>query len=225
MEFKLESFHRNVPDDDLIADLQRVAEGEGISSREYDKKGKFTPSIFMNRFGSWNNALTTAGLSPVFIRNASEEELFENLEEVWNKLGRQPKFRDMSIPLSRFGARAYLARFGGWRKALEKFVESANTQFPSIVDNEDNNERAELHQNEQPSFKHKTKREINWRLRWHVLNRDNFRCASCGLSPAIAPGTVLHVDHIKPWSKGGETVLENLQTKCGTCNLGKGNTE
>ena len=35
----------------------------------------------------------------------------------------------------------------------------------------------------------------------------------------------LHVDHIKPWSKGGETVLENLQTLCATCNLGKSNIE
>ncbi len=34
-----------------------------------------------------------------------------------------------------------------------------------------------------------------------------------------------HIDHIKPWSKGGETVLENLQTLCATCNLGKSNIE
>ncbi|MCL4507775.1 MAG: HNH endonuclease [Chloroflexi bacterium] len=33
----------------------------------------------------------------------------------------------------------------------------------------------------------------------------------------------LHVDHILAWSKGGETVLENLQTLCSVCNLGKSN--
>ncbi|MFZ6816453.1 HNH endonuclease [Undibacterium sp. Rencai35W] len=26
-----------------------------------------------------------------------------------------------------------------------------------------------------------------------------------------------------PWSKGGETVLANLQTLCSVCNLGKSN--
>ena len=33
----------------------------------------------------------------------------------------------------------------------------------------------------------------------------------------------IQVDHIVPWSKGGETEESNLQTKCKKCNLGKGN--
>jgi len=37
------------------------------------------------------------------------------------------------------------------------------------------------------------------------------------------PGVELHVDHIFPWSKGGETVFENLQTLCSKCNGGKSN--
>ncbi|MBA3804703.1 MAG: HNH endonuclease, partial [Acidobacteria bacterium] len=36
-------------------------------------------------------------------------------------------------------------------------------------------------------------------------------------------GVALHVDHIRPWSKDGETLLENLQTLCSECNLGKSN--
>ena len=43
----------------------------------------------------------------------------------------------------------------------------------------------------------------------------------CGDSPAKNPDAVLHVDHILPWSKGGETVEENLQTLCSVCNIGK----
>jgi 5-methylcytosine-specific restriction endonuclease McrA len=35
-------------------------------------------------------------------------------------------------------------------------------------------------------------------------------------------GVELHVDHVTPWSKGGETTLANLQTLCNKCNLGKG---
>ncbi len=35
-------------------------------------------------------------------------------------------------------------------------------------------------------------------------------------------GVELHVDHVIPWSKGGPTVFEHLQTLCNKCNLGKG---
>ena len=34
-------------------------------------------------------------------------------------------------------------------------------------------------------------------------------------------GGKLHVDHIKPVSKGGKTVRDNLRTLCEDCNLGK----
>jgi 5-methylcytosine-specific restriction endonuclease McrA len=66
-------------------------------------------------------------------------------------------------------------------------------------------------------------REIGWRLRATVLIRDNCLCRMCGASPAKDPAVTLHVDHIVPWSKGGQTVLRNLQTLCAMCNVGKGN--
>jgi 5-methylcytosine-specific restriction endonuclease McrA len=67
------------------------------------------------------------------------------------------------------------------------------------------------------------RREIPLKLRLKVLQRDNFRCVLCGKSPATNPGTVLHIDHIVPFSKGGQTTAENLRTLCAECNWGKGN--
>lgn len=64
-------------------------------------------------------------------------------------------------------------------------------------------------------------RRISLSLRYEVLKRDGFRCINCGRSPATEVGVELHVDHIHPWSKGGKTVIENLQTLCSDCNLGK----
>ena len=34
---------------------------------------------------------------------------------------------------------------------------------------------------------------------------------------------ILEVDHIVPWDKGGETVMENLQTLVKQINIGKSN--
>lgn len=53
------------------------------------------------------------------------------------------------------------------------------------------------------------------------MKRDNFKCGICGAVPAINSDIELQVDHIIPWSKGGETTFDNLQTLCSRCNLGK----
>lgn len=47
-----------------------------------------------------------------------------------------------------------------------------------------------------------------------------YHCACCGFE--FAPDE-LTVDHIKPWSKGGRTVLSNAQLLCRACNSKKGN--
>ena len=67
--------------------------------------------------------------------------------------------------------------------------------------------------------KRKSPRTVNWRLRFLVMKRDHFRCKFCG-APS-GPNVELHVDHIVPYSKGGETDFENLQTLCDKCNIGK----
>jgi superfamily II DNA or RNA helicase len=45
------------------------------------------------------------------------------------------------------------------------------------------------------------------------------RCQLCGVD--LEPGW--HVDHMTPWSRGGETDVINGQALCPTCNLKKGN--
>ena len=62
------------------------------------------------------------------------------------------------------------------------------------------------------------RRKMTPKLRYEILSRDNFRCKACGKTAAE---TTLHVDHIVPVSRGGKTVVDNLQTLCMGCNLGK----
>lgn len=56
-------------------------------------------------------------------------------------------------------------------------------------------------------------------MRYDVLRRDGFRCVKCGRGRE--DGVKLHVDHIKPVSRGGKSVMANLQTLCEDCNCGK----
>jgi len=60
-------------------------------------------------------------------------------------------------------------------------------------------------------------------LHWQVLQKDNWRRVSCGR--CAHDGVVLHVDHITPRSLGGSDLIENLQTLCLLCNLGKSNRD
>jgi 5-methylcytosine-specific restriction endonuclease McrA len=48
-------------------------------------------------------------------------------------------------------------------------------------------------------------------------------CCMCGATPRH--GVRLHIDHVTPWSNGGETVLENLQVLCEQCNVGKSSVD
>ncbi len=60
-------------------------------------------------------------------------------------------------------------------------------------------------------------------IRWQVFERDDFRCVACGMSPRDSKDVILHVDHIVPRSKGGLGTIDNFQTLCQICNIGKSN--
>lgn len=224
MKFELKKIYRNVPTGELIADLKNTAKKlnqDFVTHKQQDEFGKFDSSNIADRLGGWAKAHELANLNLARHQKSlrvSDEELFQNLEEVWTKLGHQPIQADMYPPISKFSFGTYKRHFGTWMKGLEKFVENINNEENIASENSIKNLQVE------PSTRHKTKRDINWRLRFIVMKRDNFKCRNCGRSPATNSKTILHVDHIQAWANGGETVLENLQTLCSVCNIGKSNT-
>ncbi|MHC5719527.1 MAG: HNH endonuclease, partial [Nostoc sp.] len=64
-------------------------------------------------------------------------------------------------------------------------------------------------------------RELTEEEKEQVKERDGYACLCCGVK---AEGK-LQIDHIKPFSMGGETFVENLQTLCVICNRRKGRNE
>ena len=212
-------------DEDMIADIKRVADVLGvatISAREYSIYGKYHASTLINNRGPWNKILELAAMKPILNRNFSNEDLFEEIERIWIMLGRQPTATDIKRGVSKYSLNTYARRFGGWRKALEAFVNFINSDDPPREGSDLVEKDAGTVSDVIPGgFIHKTPRDINLRLRFKVLLRDHFKCCACGASPAKDPAVVLHVDHIVPWAKGGETLLDNLQTLCSKCNQGK----
>lgn len=223
MKFEINPFHKNTSEDELLEDLKKIHEildkkGISLTYRYYNEYGKFSSGTFQARFGSWNLALKKANIEVTEEKNATDLDLFSNLEHVWTSLGRQPVTRDLVKPLSKYRYGVYADRFGSWSKSLEAFVTFINEEESESLTKEVQ-EELEL----KVVKKRRTSRNISDRMRFHILSRDGFTCQSCGASPIKERDVKLHVDHKIPWSKGGETLEENLEAKCEKCNLGKGN--
>jgi len=69
------------------------------------------------------------------------------------------------------------------------------------------------------ALKHHTKQS----RKKHVLGRDKQTCLVCGATED--DGVKLTMQHVLPWSKGGETTAQNLVTLCEPCNTKLGTDE
>jgi len=244
MNYTVKPYPRNIPDRVLIADLRKTAKRLGkkyISCVEYEREGKYSSATLYTRFGGWNATLSKAGLKVNKLYLIPDEELLKNMKNVWDTFGRQPLYEEMRRPLSMYDHTTYASHFGSWSKALSVFEKAFKKGKPKPAEDKksisSNAECRKLHESfyEPTGSKNrgstrqrreraiiKIKRVTNKSLRFDVMKRDDFKCRACGASPATDPKVILHVDHIIPRSKGGKTTLENLQTLCKDCNLGKG---
>ena len=239
---------RRISPESLIEDLQCVARETGkrtLSISDYrENGGKYTSFIFRKNFTTWNNALKAAGVEPSTSRGTSRDELLAEIMRVWELKGSQPSYKDFSKKgQGKYSARKYEREFGSWQNALEEFIIWVDEDDKNDNENLNNTDAMEpLNKIDEQCDNHsdavnttsiskskikppkRTSRTVGDKLRYQILKRDNFSCCFCGNSPAKDGGvTKLVVDHITPWEEGGETIFDNLQTLCSTCNSGKSN--
>src|SRR3989338_3528349 len=136
-------------------------------------------------------------------RNIPDNLLIEDLVMVSKKINKfyvTVKAYDLN---GKYHSATYVRRFGSWVNALEKAgLEKANPHnyrrkftdedlFKNLEDPPSTPHKVKRDKNQEipQSALHKTKRGINWRLRFIVMKRDNFKC-KCGRSPATDPGIV-----------------------------------
>jgi hypothetical protein len=225
---KSRTLARAMSDAEMIEEVRRVARIVGrarIVADDLRQHACVGLDAIRNRFGSLKLALRAAGLiETAHGRRYTDDERFENLLIVWTYYGRPPKHKEMNLPPSTVGSKAYTARWQTWNKALHAFVERVNadidenSQAPSVGPRQSVQTRPLKKEVEEQD-----RRGVRLGLRYTVLKRDNFKCILCGRSPALTPGVQLHIDHVFPFSKGGKTEIGNLRTLCDHCNLGKAN--
>ena len=240
MEFKFQRHQINkISREEMLDELERVAKHFNyieFGRRSFDKVARMSSSVIRKSFdGSWKitlralkQRLNSKGLdlNPRTIspnRIFSDKDLFGELERVWKKVGQRPSKAEWESSRPKVSYSSYKQRFGGWTNACLNFIEY-KMGHKLILDNPQKNIKIREN-NRGLKISKENKREIPLNLRLKVLDRDNFRCAYCGRSPALERGVTLHIDHKMPFSKGGETKLDNLQVLCSDCNLGKGNAD
>jgi hypothetical protein len=216
--------------DELIAELKRVHLLVGkpyLTTDDFNRHSITSEDAIRIRFGSFHKGLEAAGIpkTPYKLRRFTDAQCFENLAIVWTHFGRAPQYREMFEPPSTIQGKTYVGRWGTWRKTLMAFVEWANSEAePSETVAETDQPAAESKSAPEKLRTEADCREIRPGLRFRVFLRDRFRCVACGRSPATHLNVELHADHRQAVANGGKTTLENLQTLCQDCNLGKGRT-
>lgn len=222
------SFLDDRSDESLLNEVRRVAagySGSNLTLSEFAKlSSKVSGQTLRKRFGTWGKALERAGLAHLYAapKRYTDEQCFENLANVWTHLGRCPKFGELKEPPSVISPDTYDSRWGTWRKSLKAFVDWADAEGATTTPEGD----AVLDESGPVGIvrSEADRREVRPGLKFKVLMRDRFRCLACGRSPATHLNVELHADHIVSVHDGGKTTLQNLQTLCRDCNLGKGRT-
>ncbi len=215
---------------DLISELKRVhalVGKEWLTSDDFNAHSVTSEVAIRHRFGTFRKGLDAAGIPnhPFQARQFTDRQCFENIVEVWTHFGRPPTYREMFNPPSRIRGKTYVTRWGTWRKTLKAFVDWVNAD-----DQPQSPDEPEPHANvnAEPVMRLRRaeadNREVRPGLQFKVFSRDRFRCLACGRSPATHLNTILNADHVLAAANGGKTTLENLQTLCQDCNLGKGRT-
>jgi hypothetical protein len=114
---------RRYTDEEILEELRACSErlGKSPTMKEFadDPETRVHPQTVIEHFGSWNKAKRQAGLVPR--RNATKEELLNQLKELGAKLGRVPTAKDVDANRGSMPSKSlYWHTFGSLTNALRE---------------------------------------------------------------------------------------------------------
>lgn len=112
---------RDVPAENLVNEIERVAEkvGHAPTTTQMKLHGDYGVTTYINRFGTWNDAVREAGFEPIRVKNVSKTDLLRALTDLSDELGRTPNAVEMDTD-GKYSVGTYDRRFGSWNNALEE---------------------------------------------------------------------------------------------------------
>jgi len=108
---------KQIPDHELLGELHRLYEEKESPPTREDmvERGRYSDTVYQNRFGSWNDALQEAMLDT---NDLGDDDLLLELERVARELGHVPTADEMRDH-GEHRPVTYHRRFGSWRQALD----------------------------------------------------------------------------------------------------------
>lgn len=116
-----EQYQAPIDDDDLLAELRRLADqlGHPPSHDEMDTAGMYSPRTYQRRFDEWDDALAAAGLES---SGLTREKLVAELRRLADELGHEPTTDDMNTH-GKHSPGTYYEYFDSWTAALDEAFE------------------------------------------------------------------------------------------------------
>lgn len=115
---------RGYTEEEIINEIKRVSElyfnSESFTRREMDKKAKLSSNICSDVFGTWNEALSKAGLQYNEMKNIPKEELIKDIQNISKQYcnGERPTIGEFR-KFGKYNYHPYEREFGSWNEAVE----------------------------------------------------------------------------------------------------------
>jgi 5-methylcytosine-specific restriction endonuclease McrA len=194
-------------EDELLDELRRVADklGESPSVAQMETLGRIYPSVYIKRFGSWNNAVETAGLDPTpQPSRIKRETLLAELQNVIDSIGGVSTAAEFEEH-SEYSRGPYLREFGSWNEAVRSL--GYEPRYP---------------RGEEAEYRYYGP---NWQAkRESRIEIDQYKCQKCGISRAEhyekyeQDLSVHHIRRLREFnSYENANTLTNLITVCTEC--------
>ncbi|WP_337653229.1 homing endonuclease associated repeat-containing protein [Halomontanus rarus] len=126
----------SISESELIEELERLHTelGRTPTIEDMNDHGKYSQRPYSGHFGSWTDALKSAGLTPNREINIPVDDLLAELKHLSERIGKVPSASDMGSE-GNFSTYPYLDRFGSWRGALEEAGFSEDEIPPAHIGN------------------------------------------------------------------------------------------